>query len=146
MTTEKIIIDEGEVVAPVATKMKKVGKSVTLKNTKGEDVDSLDYFFNGKVPNGINDWIPVDREDLTTVFDKIFDPKYGFLFYKSIKSEVYLVIVPLKCATVVSAENESIDGDFQKHSLSFINEGSVNPDTLRMKLSRILTFVRLGDN
>jgi hypothetical protein len=59
---------------------------------------------------------------------------------------VYLVIIPLKHATAVGADQESLDGEFQKHSISFLQEGSVNPDTLRMKLARVMRFVKLGDN
>lgn len=107
-----------------------------------------DYFYKGIVPPAFNATCgkPVDREDLLDIFNKIFDPKYSFLFYKTIDKEVYIIIVPLKNSISVGASNESLDGDFQKHAISFISEGSVNGDTLKMKLRRILPFVRLGDN
>jgi len=50
---------------------------------------------------------------------------------------VYLVIVPLRYAKTVSEATESQPGDFQKHALSFINEGSVNMDTLKMKSAKV---------
>ena len=139
-------VDVSKVEIKTATKPVKKEKLFVVKNTAGKEVDMEDYFYNGKNPIGFNEFVPVERPDLIEVFDKIFNPKYGFLFYKSITSEVYLVIVPLKYATAVGKEQESIDGDFQKHSLSFLSEGSVNMDTLRMKLSRVLKFVKLGDN
>lgn len=139
-------VDVTKVEIPKSSKPTKKVKPFILKNTAGEEVPMEEYFYNGKNPIGFGEFVPVEREDLIEIFDKIFDPKYGFLFYKSITSEVYLVIIPLKYATAVGKENESIDGDFQKHSLSFLSEGSVNADTLRMKLSRILKFVKLGDS
>lgn len=127
---------------------KKEQKEIVLKNTAGQEVPLKDYFFNGHQPIAFHEvcGYPVDREDLVEIFDRIFDPKYNFLFYKTRDKEVYIIIVPLKNSTSVSAENESIDGDFQKHAISFVAEGSVNADTLRMKLRRILPFVKLGDS
>jgi len=139
-------VDVSKVEIKTAAKPVKKEKPFILKDTSGEVVDSSEYFYNGKNPIGFSEFIPVEREDLLEIFNKAFNPKMGFLFYKSIKSEVYLVIVPLKYSTVVSAEQESADGDFQKHALSFIGEGSVNPDTLRSKLARVLKFVKIGDN
>lgn len=71
------------------------------------------------------------------VFVQYFPRKKGFLFYKMRDKEVYLVIVPLAYAKTISAANESRPGDFQRHALSFIGEGSVNLDTLKLKLERI---------
>lgn len=81
--------------------------------------------------------MPVDREELIEVFLQYFPRKKGFLFYKQRNSEVYLIIVPLKYAKTISRENESRPGDFQRHALSFIAEGSVNIDSLRLKLQRV---------
>src|SRR5690606_14570897 len=81
--------------------------------------------------------MPVDREELIEVFNQFFPKKKGFLFYKQRNAEVYLVIVPLKYATTISKANESRPGDFQRHAMSFINEGSVNIDSLKIKLGRI---------
>jgi len=128
---------------PVAPKQK-----VVLKNTAGKDMDIADYFYNGKVPPQFNATVgmPVDREDLVEIFNNVFDPKYNFLFYRTVDKEVYVIIVPLVNSLSVSKSNESLDGDFQKHAISFISEGSVNGDTLKAKLRRILGFVKLGDN
>lgn len=84
---------------------------------------------------------PVEREDLVEIFDKIFKPSDNFLFYKSDNKEVYLVIVPLRYSKSVGEGHESVDGDFQKHAISFIGEGSVNSETLKSKLKRVLGFV-----
>ena len=82
---------------------KKVKNKIILKNTRGEDVRQQDYFyskegketahsnFNSKNMCGL----PVDREELLTVFDKIFKPEDNFLFYKTQDKEVFLIIVPL---------------------------------------------------
>jgi len=124
----------------------------TLKNPAGKDVKSADYFYSttpaGYVPlanmkNVIGS--PVEREDLVGIFNDIFDPKYGFLFYKKYDTEVYLVIIPLKNSTTVGRTHESVDGDFQKHAISVIAEGSVNIDSFKAKLKRILPFVKLGE-
>lgn len=74
------------------------------------------------------------------VFNKIFNVKDDILFYKTHDKEVYLVIVPIKNSTVIDESNESMPGDFQKHAISFIQEGSVNLETLKMKLRRIIPF------
>jgi len=125
----------------------KVKKEIIIKNVSGEDVSAEDYFFNGKAPEYFNDicGLPVEREDLIETFNKIFSVKDNFLFYKTKDKEVYLVIIPLKNSTTIGAFNDSVDGDFQKHAISFISEGSVNLDTLKMKLRRILPFVQIGD-
>lgn len=126
-----------------------------LKDVDGADVDQAEYFFprleeeniNGKVykpstetaPAYFNKicGYPVDREELVEVFNQFFPRHKGFLFYRQRDKEVYLVIVPLKYATTISRSNESRPGDFQRHALSFINEGSVNVDSLKLKLGRI---------
>ena len=86
---------------------------------------------------------PVDREDMITVFNKIFNPKHGILFYKTRDKEVYIIIVPIKHSSIVGPEHNSIDGEFQKHAISFINEGSVNLDTLRNKLERVAKTIHI---
>lgn len=126
-----------------------------LKDVDGADVDQADYFFprleeetvNGKVLKPTKDTAPVyfnkicgypvDREELIEVFNQFFPRRKGFLFYRQRDKEVYLIIVPLKYATTISRSNESRPGDFQRHALSFINEGSVNVDSLKLKLGRI---------
>ncbi len=127
-----------------------------LKDTNGEEVDQADYFYpritDEKLPNGTilkaTDQtapvyfnrvcgFPVDREDLIEVFNSSFRTRKGFLFYKLRDKEVYLVIVPLKYAKMVGKHTESQPGDFQKHALSFVGEGSVNPDSLKLKLAKI---------
>ncbi len=132
---------------------------IVLKDIDGDDVDQADYFWprlekekvgtppNEKVleptdqtaPTYFNKTCgyPVEREDLKEVFLQYFPRKKGFLFYKAYDKEVYLVIVPLAYATTISRANESRPGDFQRHALSFIGEGSVNVDSLKLKLARI---------
>jgi hypothetical protein len=132
--------------APVKEK-----KKVILKNVKGEDVEEKDYFYSKEgpceAPVGFNQICgnPVEREDLLEVFNKVFKPEDNVLFYKTIDKEVYLIIIPLKYATSVGRDHESINGDFQKHAISFVQDGSVNPTTLRMKLERIVPFVKYTD-
>jgi hypothetical protein len=118
-----------------------------LKNTTGKEMDEADYFFGAEAPVWFNKvcGAPVEREELLEVFNKIFSPKDDFLFYKTTNKEVYVIIVPLKYSTNVSPDNDSMKGDFQKHAISFINEGSVNTDTLKTKLKKILTFVDFKD-
>lgn len=128
---------------------------VILKDVDGDDVNQNEYFFPRKADETINgktykktdqtapEWfnrtcgMPVDREELIEVFVKHFPKKKGFLFYKQRDSEVYIVIVPLKYATTVSDSNESQPGDYQRHAISFISEGSVNIDSLKSKLTGI---------
>lgn len=125
--------------------------NVVLKNVFGDDIDEADYFYakdgKGKAPSYFNKicGYPVDREELLVVFNRIFKPEHGFLFYKARDKEVYLVIIPLKHAHTVGGSNESLDGDFQKHAMSFIGEGSVNADTLKMKLERVFSTVRISN-
>jgi hypothetical protein len=124
-----------------------LGKKVVLKNTTGKEVPEEDYFFGGTAPSGFEGTcgLPVEREDLLGVFNKVFSPADNFLFYKQKDKEVYLVIVPIKYSTTIGDYNNSISGDFQKHAISFINEGSVNLDTLKMKLKRIPPFCKFTD-
>jgi hypothetical protein len=126
---------------------KKKEKPIVLKNVKGEDMDEADYFFGGKALPTFNDvcGMPVEREELIEVFNKIFNVKDDILFYKTSDKEVYLVIVPIKNSTVIDESNESMPGDFQKHAISFIQEGSVNLETLKMKLRRIIPFLKFAD-
>lgn len=130
----------------VVEKKEKAVKSI-LRNTAGKEVPASDYFFGGKMPNSFEKYCgkPVDREDLIAVFNKVFKPEDNFLFYKEVDKEVYLVIAPLKYSTTVGVEQNSLEGDFQKHAISFINEGSVNLDTLRMKLNKIPKFCKFTD-
>lgn len=133
---------------------------IVLKDVDGDDVDQAEYFFPRTEkevidPKGPNEktllpsdqtapayfnktcGYPVDREELIEVFLQYFPRAKGFLFYKARDKEVYLVIVPLKYATTIRRENESRPGDFQRHALSFLSEGSVNVDSLKLKLQRI---------
>ena len=145
------IVDEkkelDEVKAKPAAVVKKPRVKPVLKSTLGKEVKEEDYFFGGEAPVWFNKvcGMAVEREDLLEVFNKIFSPNDGFLFYKATNKEVYIIIVPVKYSTVVKTENGSLDGDFQKHAISFINEGSVNLDTLKTKLKRILPFVDFKD-
>jgi hypothetical protein len=126
-----------------AVKKEKVSK-VILKNVFGKEVDIDDYFYKGVVPPGFEGTCgnPVDREELVEVFNKVFRPEDNILFYKQSDKEVYIVIVPIKNSTDIGEFNNSLEGAFQKHAISFLNEGSVNPDTLRIKLERINSFVK----
>jgi hypothetical protein len=126
---------------------KKVEKKIILKATSGKEVSEADYFFGGKIPSGFEGTCgkPVDREDLLDVFNKVFKPEDNFLFYKAVDKEVYIIIPPIKYSTTIGDFNNSVEGDFQKHAISFLNEGSVNLDTLRIKLNRILPFCKFKD-
>ncbi len=107
--------------------MSATGAKTVLKPTK----ETAPVYFNRIIG------MPVDREELIEVFLRHFPRSKGFLFYKSRDKEVYLIIVPLKYATTISRANESRPGDFQRHALSFISEGSVNVDSLNAKLARV---------
>lgn len=133
--------------------------TVILKDVDGDDVDQSEYFWprteKEKIGTPPNErtltesdqtapvyfnkvcGLPVDRDELIEVFLQYFPRSKGFLFYKRRDQEVYLVIVPLKYATTISRANESRPGDFQRHALSFIAEGSVNVESLKLKLARI---------
>lgn len=140
---------EEVVVKPTKAEVKK--SKIVLKNTAGVTMSLKDYFYSSKgeevEPIGFHKYcgMPVEREDLIEVFNKVFDPKDNFLFYKSNNKEVYIVIVPLKYSTIIGGFNESTEGEFQKHSISFLHEGSVNLDTLKTKLKKILGFVNFKD-
>lgn len=136
---------------PVET-IKKAVKKTIIKNVEGKEVKESDYFYKATEKGGVAPVSfttmcgkPVEREDLLEVFNKVFKKDDNILFYKSLNKEVYIVIIPLKFSTSVGAEHESVDNDFQKHSISFIGEGSVNLDTLKSKLTRILGFVNFSD-
>lgn len=152
---EKIRKAEEKKAAEAALKSK-----IVLKDVDGDDVDQEDYFWPRTVAEKVKKadgteitlepttetappffnkicGMPVDREELIDVFVRVFPKKKGFLFYKKRDAEVYLIIVPLKYAKTISAANESRPGDFQRHALSFIGEGSVNLDSLRSKLEKV---------
>ena len=122
-------------------------QKVTLLNVLGKEVALEDYFYKGIVPPGFKGTCgnPVDREDLLTVFNKVFKPEDNILFYRQADKEVYIIIVPIKYATEIGDFNDSIEGDFQKHAISFLSEGSVNLDSLRLKLEKINKFVKYSD-
>lgn len=132
---------------PPTPTIKKPVKKITLKNSIGEEVPEADYFFGGKAPSSFEGscGIAVEREDLLEVFNKVFRPEDNILFYHQKDKEVYLVIIPLKFSAVVGESNNSVEGDFQKHAISFLNEGSVNLDTLKAKLKRIVPFIKFSD-
>jgi hypothetical protein len=129
---------------PVVVKTK---SSVVLLNSSGKEVPANDYFFKGIIPSGFDGTCgkPVDREDLLSVFNKVFKPSDNILFYKQADKEVYIIIVPLKYSDSVGEEHDSVDGDFQKHAISFLSEGSVNLDSLKQKLEKIVKFVKYTD-
>lgn len=133
---------------------------VVLKDVDGHDVDQGDYFWPREadeevtLPNGkrevlkatkdtaplyfnVSNGYPVDDPELIEVFVSFFPRAKEFLFYKTRNKEVYVIIVPLKYASTISRANESRPGDFQRHALSFIGDGSVNVDSLKLKLARI---------
>lgn len=130
--------------------------NIVLKNINGEEVEEKDYFFPGKDKDGKVTYalpsfnqvcgLPVDREDMLEVFKKVFgETASEFLFYKCRNQEVYIIIVPLRRATVVGESEDSLGGDFQKHAISFISEGSVNLETLKLKLRKILGFLKRSE-
>ncbi len=137
---KKVEVKEKVVVA-------KPKNGVVILNSSGKEVPSTDYFFKGIIPSGFEGTCgrPVDREDLLSVFNKVFKPEDNILFYKQSDKEVYLIIIPLKYSDSVGEEHDSIDGDFQKHAISFLTEGSVNLDTFRQKLDKIKKFVKYTD-
>ena len=122
-------------------------EDVKMFNTSGKEVKKEDYFFGGIMLPSFEKTCgnPVDREDLLDVFNKVFKPEDNILFYRQADKEVYIVIIPIKYSTAIGENNNSIVGDFQKHALSFLNEGSVNLESLRGKLERIQTFVKYND-
>lgn len=132
-------------------------KPLVLKNTSGEEMDPVNYFYpfqvdDEKSGNKAGDVIippyfnktcgmPVEREDLVEVFNEIFNPEDGFLFYKTMDKEVYVVIIPIQFSTEIGTKFNSQPCDYQKHSISFIVEGSANVDTLRAKLKRVANSI-----
>ena len=139
-TLEPIVapVDKPEVVPEI---------KVALMNTSGKEVKKEDYFFEGVILPSFEKTCgrAVDREDLLEVFNKVFNPEDNILFYRQLDKEVYLVIVPIKYSTSIGENNNSIKGDFQKHAISFLNEGSVNLEALRGKLEKIQVFVKYTD-
>ena len=138
--------------ASSTTAPKKEKPAFVLKNTAGKEVNNDDYFYSStdkkyapmeNLKNVIGK--PVEREDLIELFEQIFKPSLGFLFYKKIDTEVYIVIIPIKNSTTIGREHESMDGDFQKHAISVIAEGSVNIDSFKAKLKRIIPFVKISE-
>lgn len=144
----------------MAKTKKKIDEELVLKNLEGKDMDPANYFYpytedekdaKGEVKkDGYKQGetaipvkifnpgcgYPVEREDLIEAFNNVFAPKDGFLFYKSPDKELYCVIVPIQQSTEIGIQHNSQPGDFQRHSISFITEGSVNVDTLTAKLKR----------
>lgn len=128
---------------------------VILQDIDGDDVEQAEYFWPRLEKEKVGDkefpvtdqtapsyfnkicGFPVDHDELKEVFLQYFPRAKGFLFYKARDREVYLVIVPLKYATTISRSNESRPGDFQRHAISFIQEGSVNVESLKLKLARV---------
>jgi len=139
----KVVEDKKEADAKLLSESKKI----VLKNTSGKEVLKSAYFYKGIVPPGFEGSCgqPVDREDLLSVFNKVFKPSDNILFYKQSDKEVYIVIIPIKYSVEIGEYNDSLDGDFQKHAISFLNEGSVNVDTLRQKLEKVKKFVKYDD-
>lgn len=128
-------------------------KKIILKNTKGEDVPQQDYFFskegketahenfNSKMQCGM----PVNREELIEVFNKIFKPELNFLFYKVQDKELYTVIVPLKHSRLIGEFNDSPEGAFEVHAMSFISEGSTTTENMKAKLTKVASTIKIVD-
>lgn len=145
----------------VLAEEQKKKRKLVLKNIRGEDVREEDYFYGAEVENPITKkkemvyapsyfnrvcGLPVDREDMIEVFQKVFGAAaLEFLFYKSTNKEVYIIIVPLRRATVVGVAEDSLPGDFQKHAISFIGDGSVNLETLKLRLRKISGFIKKSE-
>lgn len=149
---ERRIQDEAQAKADEAA----IKNVVVLKNVFGEDMDPEEYFFRtanskGEIVGGVPSFFnkicgfPVDREDMIIEFNRIFKPSRNFLFYKVRDKEVYLVIVPLKYASTIGGPNESLPQDFQKHAISFIGEGSVNTESLKLKLQRVASTIKIAE-
>ncbi len=153
---EALIKIEEDKAAMIALDKKK--EKLVLKDIEGKDVDEKDYFFEGDIENPVTKvkthvcaplyfnrvcGLPVDREDMVQVFKNVFrENAKDLLFYKVRDREIYTVIVPLSKSTVVGASEDSLPGDFQKHTISFIADGSVNLDTLKLKLRKIAQFFK----
>ncbi len=120
-----------------------------LKNINGEEVDVKDYFYaNGEeesiAPNFFNKALgyPITyeeegREDMIETFSTYFRPGDNFILLKQREKEVYSVLVPLKFAKDIGVHEDSILGDFQIHSMSFVQEGGFNLESFKSKLSLI---------
>ncbi len=153
---EKLETEKAETEAIVKAKAKneadkekaKKEKKIVIKNTSGQEVKQKDYFYSTNGEDAAPSYFhnvcgyPVEREDMIAIFDKVFDPKHGVLFYKTKDKEVYIIIVPIKFSSTVGFQYNSIEGEFQKHAISFIGEGSVNLDTLRMKLAKVASTIK----
>lgn len=148
---EKNIISQQQKFSTPAKKTKKL-KPFVFKDNEGNTADPSDYFFPFIGEDGSNETVcppyfndmcgsPVDREDLLEIFWSIFDKKDGYLLYKMVDREVYVVIVPIHLS-VVNVEEGAMPGDFQKHAMSFILEGSVNPTLFKSKLKQIRKSIR----
>jgi len=144
---EELKKEEPKVEEPKVEEPKVEKPKVILKNVLGKEVPTAKYFYKDLVPAGFKGTCgnPVDREDLVEVFHKVFKPKDNILFYKQSDKEVYIVIIPIEYSTSIGDFNDSVEGDFQKHAISFLNEGSVNIDTMKQKLERINKFVNYSD-
>jgi len=131
-----------QVESPVVTK----SYDLKLFDTLGNHVDIEDYFY---APEGDEEiQIPTyfgkvygkpidpDREDVLSVFHKVFKQEDKFLLYKAMDKELYSIFVPIKFSSL-SPQNGSVNGDTQVHAMSFIAEGGVNPDSLEVVLNRI---------
>lgn len=132
-------------------KEKVIKKKIILKNTKGEDMDQKDYFYSKKGEETAHPnfntknqcGMPVDREDLIEVFDKVFKPSDNFLFYKVQDKELYVVIVPLKYTKIIGEFNDSAEGSFEAHAMSFISEGSTNIENMKAKLIKVASTIKI---
>ena len=132
-------------------KVVKEKKNIVLKNTRGEEMKEQDYFFSKEGKDTAHKdfnkicGMPVEREELVELFDKIFNPEDNFLFYKAQDKEVYIIIVPLKYSNIIGEFNDSQEGEFQKHAMSFISEGSTNVDNMKTKLLKVKSTIKIVD-
>ena len=140
-------IEEQKVASTKVEEPKIIKEEIPIMNVFGRKMEVNKYFYKGIVPSGFKGTCgnPVDRDDLIDIFHKVFDPKDNILFYRQSDKEVYIVIIPIKLSNLIGESNDSIEGDFQKHAISFLSEGSVNIDTMRQKLDRIKKFVNYRD-
>jgi len=144
---EKLAEAEKEAEVKRKADAEKAKDSVVLTNVLGKKVSTDDYFYKGIIPSGFKGTCgkPVDRDDLVELFHKVFKPEDNILFYKQLDKEVYIVIIPIKFSTSVGEHNDSLEGEFQKHAISFLNEGMVNLDTMRKRLEQIKKHVNYSD-
>jgi hypothetical protein len=140
-------IEEQKVASTKVEEPKIIKEEIPIMNVFGRKMEVNKYFYKGIVPSGFKGTCgnPVDRDDLIDIFHKVFDPKDNILFYRQSDKEVYIVIIPIKLSNLIGESNDSIEGDFQKHAISFLSEGSVNIDTMRQKLERIKKFVNYSN-